>query len=58
MKKFVAFYTCLVIALLGQVANANHDPTKYGLELDHPGTSRDDIYMRRTQPVTTSLDYM
>ena len=44
MKKFAAFYALLVTALLDQVANANHDPTKYGFELDHPGTSCADIH--------------
>jgi len=43
----VIYLAILVTALLDQVASADHDPTtctKYGLELDHPGTSCGDIY--------------
>ena len=46
MKMLVVYYTIIVTALLDQVVS--DDPTtcttKYGLELDHPGTSCDDIY--------------
>ena len=45
MKMLIVFYTIIVTVLLDQVVS--DDPTtctKYGLELDHPGTSCDDIY--------------
>ena len=42
---FVVYNILLVILLLDhQLADADHDPFKYGLELDHPGASCADIY--------------
>ena len=45
MKMSTLYYIVIVTVLLDQVVS--DDPTtciKYGLELDHPGTSCDDIY--------------
>jgi len=45
LKMFVVHNILLVILLLDhQLADADHDPFKYGLELDHPGASCADIY--------------
>ena len=44
MKMSAVYCALLVTALLDQVVSDDHDSTKYGLELDHPGTSCADIY--------------
>ena len=56
------YYTILVTALLDQVASTDHDPTpctnKYGLELDHPGTSCADIYEKNPESHDKSRLYV
>ena len=45
-------------ALLDQVAYANHNPAKYGFELDHPGTSCADIYEKNPASHGKSKSYV
>ena len=56
------YYAIIVTALLNHVASADHDSTtctnKYGLELDHPGTSCADIYEKNPESHDKSRLYV